>query len=176
MEHITTKDATKIVQKYDNLFATITAHHLLLTLDDVVGGYMNPHLFCKPIAKRYEDRDALVELAVSGHHKIMFGSDSAPHPTSDKECCGCAAGVFTAPIALQLLAELFVKDDINIDKYERNLQKFISSNAVEIYGISPPKKTIVLENKDFVVPVAYTNGSFVVTPMKSGKTLKWRIK
>ena len=30
----------------------------------------------------------------------MFGSDSAPHPKHKKECCGCAAGVFTSPIAL----------------------------------------------------------------------------
>ena len=26
-------------------------HHLLITLDDVAGGMLNPHLFCKPIAK-----------------------------------------------------------------------------------------------------------------------------
>ncbi len=176
MEHITTKAATKIVQKHDNLFATVTAHHLLLTLDDVAGGLLKPHLFCKPIAKRHEDKDALVDMATSGHYKIMFGSDSAPHPTSSKECCGCAAGVFTAPIAIQLMAELFLKDDKNIDQSEQNLQKFMSDNAIEIYGISPPPKSITLENKEFIVPKIYKNKQNEVTPMKSGEILKWRIK
>ena len=37
----------------------------------------------------------------------MFGSDSAPHPKHKKECCGCAAGVFTSPIALQVLIGTF---------------------------------------------------------------------
>jgi dihydroorotase len=176
MEHITTKAATKIVQKYDNLYATITAHHLLLTLDDVVGGYMHPHLFCKPIAKRYEDRDALIKLATSGYKKVMFGSDSAPHPTSSKECCGCAAGVFTAPIAIQMMAELFIQDEKNINQNEQNLQKFLGVNAMDIYGISPPNKTIVLQNKEFMVPQVYKNKYHQITPMKSGENLKWRIR
>ena len=107
MEHITTKDAVELVQKYNNLYATITVQHLLITLDDVAGGMLQPHLFCKPIAKRPEDQQALLDIALSGHPKIMFGSDSAPHPKHAKESCGCAAGVFTAPIALQVLTELF---------------------------------------------------------------------
>ena len=135
MEHITTKDAVDILDKYDNLYATITLHHLLITLDDVAGGMLQPHLFCKPIAKRYEDRDALLNVALNGHHKVIFGSDSAPHPKDKKENCGCAAGIFTSPIALQVLAQLF-------DKHNKldNLQKFVSDNACKIYGIEPLKK------------------------------------
>lgn len=45
MEHITTKAAVEMLDKHENLYATITAHHLILTLDDVVGGMMKPHLF-----------------------------------------------------------------------------------------------------------------------------------
>ncbi len=89
---------------------------------------LNPHLFCKPIAKRYEDREALREVALSGHPKVMFGSDSAPHPQDAKEAHFCSAGVFTAPIALQLLTELFLENS-NLD----NLQKFISDNGQNIY-------------------------------------------
>ncbi|MFA6789524.1 MAG: dihydroorotase, partial [Arcobacteraceae bacterium] len=58
MEHITTKAAVDLLDQYENLFATITVQHLLITLDDVAGGMLKPHLFCKPIAKRYEDREA----------------------------------------------------------------------------------------------------------------------
>ncbi len=166
MEHITTAASVEALDRFDNLYATITLHHLLITLDDVAGGMLQPHLFCKPIAKRYEDRDALLEVALNAHPKVMFGSDSAPHPQHAKECCGCAAGVFTAPIALQALAELF-------DKHDRldNLQDFVNTNACKIYNITPPKKTVALEKKPFKVPEKY--GS--VIPMFAGEEIGWSV-
>jgi len=170
MEHITTKDAVKMVQKYDNLYATITVQHLLITLDDVAGGMLQPHLFCKPIAKRYEDREALVKIATSGNEKVMFGSDSAPHPKSMKENCGCAAGVFTAPISLQVLTQLFEKNNA-LDK----LQRFISDNACKIYNINPFKKSITLEKKDFIIPNSYDTQNETVVPMFAGQTLSWSV-
>ncbi len=171
MEHITTKDAVDMVQKYDNLYATITVQHLLITLDDVAGGMLKPHLFCKPIAKRYEDRDALLNIALSGNPKIMFGSDSAPHPKHAKENCGCAAGVFSAPIALQVLTELFDKHD----KLE-NLQAFISDNAQKIYNFKTSLKKITLIQKDFTVPDSYVLDNENVVPMYAGETIKWSIQ
>jgi len=171
MEHITTKDAVDMLDKYDNLHATITLHHLLITLDDVAGGMLQPHLFCKPIAKRYEDRDALVKVALSGHPKVMFGSDSAPHPQHAKENCGCAAGVFTAPIAIQVLTQLFDENNsIN------NLSKFITQNACNIYNMQPLNKKIILEKTDFIVPTIYDNGKEKVVPMYAGETIAWSIK
>ncbi len=167
MEHITTKAAVDMLDKYPNLYATITVHHLLLTLDDVVGGMMMPHHFCKPIAKRPEDLDALLSVALEAHPKVMFGSDSAPHPKSKKEASGCAAGVFTAPIALQLLCEIFEQ----FDKLD-NLQAFVSDNAQSIYGICPEFKEVTLEKRPFVVPETYSN----VVPMYAGKTLNWAIE
>ncbi|MCK5109940.1 MAG: dihydroorotase [Arcobacteraceae bacterium] len=170
MEHITTKDAVDMVQKYDNLYATITVQHLLITLDDVAGGMLQPHLFCKPIAKRYEDREALVKIATSGNAKIMFGSDSAPHPKHAKENCGCAAGVFTSPIALQVLTQLFDENG----KLE-NLQKFVSDNAQAIYEFTPNKKEIRLEKRNFKVPMNYNTSKEIVVPMYAGQTLTWSI-
>lgn len=166
MEHITTKEAVQTVQKYDNLYATITLHHLYITLDDVAGGMLKPHLFCKPIAKKPVDKEALLELALSADKKVMFGSDSAPHPKDKKESCGCAAGVFTAPIALQALAQLFEKNNCL-----ENLQAFVSDNAQKIYGVKPLQKTITLEKKPFTVPANY-NG---VVPMFAGETLEWSV-
>ncbi len=167
MEHITTKEAVAMLDKYPNIYATITVHHLLLTLNDVVGGMMQPHLFCKPIAKRPEDLDALLSVALEAHPKVMFGSDSAPHPKHKKEACGCAAGVFTAPIALQLLCEIFDQ----FDKLD-NLQAFVSDNAQSIYGICPEFKEVTLENRPFVVPDDYSN----VVPMYAGETINWAIE
>ncbi len=167
MEHITTRESVEALEKFDNLYATITLHHLLITLDDVAGGMLRPHLFCKPIAKRPHDKDALLNVALKGHPKVMFGSDSAPHPKEAKEACGCAAGVFTAPIALQVLAELFEKHDA-LDK----LPDFISSNAHRIYGVTPPKKEIVLEKTPFLVPDDYQG----VVPMYAGEEIAYSLK
>ena len=170
MEHITTKDAVELLDRYSNLYATVTLHHLLITLDDVAGGMLDPHLFCKPIAKRPEDRNALLNAALKAHPKLMFGSDSAPHPKHKKECCGCAAGVFTSPIALQVLVELFEKYD-SLD----NLNDFVSNNAKKIYGLNIKDKTIKLVKKDFIVPAIYEYKDEKVVPMYAGKTLSWSI-
>ena len=167
MEHITTAAATKALLEHKNLYATITLHHLYITLDDLAGGKLQPHLFCKPIAKRPEDREALLNLALNAHPKVMFGSDSAPHPKSAKEAPGCAAGVFTAPIALQALTELFEK----YNKLE-NLQAFVSDNAQKIYKITPPKKEVVLVKKEFRVPKSYGD----VVPFLANQTLRWSIQ
>ncbi|MEY3002503.1 MAG: hypothetical protein RLZZ428_878, partial [Pseudomonadota bacterium] len=168
MEHITTKESVEALDRFENLYATITLHHLIITLDDVAGGMLRPHLFCKPIAKRPEDRDALLKVALEAHPKVMFGSDSAPHPKHAKEACGCAAGVFTAPIALQVLAELFETKKAPLE----NLQAFLSGNAQKIYGITPIEKKVFLEKKPFSVPAEY-NG---VVPMYAGETLAYSIK
>ena len=166
MEHITTADAVSMLDRYENLYATVTLQHLLITLDDVLGGLMNPHLFCKPIAKRPEDKTSLLEAALRAHPKLMFGSDSAPHPTHEKECCGCAAGVFTAPIALPMLAELFHEHNA-IDM----LQTFVSDTARKIYGIEPMKKEIRLQNQTQTIPSHFGN----VTPMNAGCEISWKV-
>ncbi len=167
MEHITTKESVALLDQYENLYATITLHHLLITLDDVAGGMLQPHLFCKPIAKRYEDRDALLHVSLNAHPKVMFGSDSAPHPIHKKECCGCAAGVFTAPIALQALVELFEKHNALA-----SLQAFVSNNAQTIYRYKAPYKEVVLEKMPFTVTHSYAD----VVPMFANQILQWSIK
>jgi len=170
MEHITTKDAVKLLDTYDNLFATVTLHHLLITLDDVAGGMLAPHLFCKPIAKAPEDKTALLNIALKANPKLMFGSDSAPHPKYKKECCACAAGVFTSPIALQVLVELFEKYDA-LDK----LNDFVSNNAKKIYNLNLKPKTINLVKKDFIVPKEYKYKDEIVVPMYAKQTLTWSL-
>ena len=166
MEHITTAGAVALLDKYENIYATVTLHHLIITLDDLAGGLLRPHLFCKPIAKRPEDREALLNAAIKAHPKLMFGSDSAPHPIDKKEACGCAAGIFTAPIALQALVDLFEQHNA-LDR----LQAFVSDNAQKIYGITPPPKSITLEPTSFKVPEMYGE----VVPMFANQELPWSI-
>jgi dihydroorotase len=166
MEHITTAAAVALLDRFPNLAATVTLHHLLITLDDVAGGLLSPHLFCKPIAKRPEDRAALLEAALQPHPRLMFGSDSAPHPVHRKEAAGCAAGVFTAPVILPLLAELFASHGA-----PGSLQGFVSDNARRIYGITPPEKAVTLDERPWQVPERYGE----VVPFYAGQTLRWQV-
>lgn len=171
MEHITTAAALQLLDEFENLCATVTLQHLIITLDDVAGGALQPHLFCKPIAKRPGDRDALLQAALNAHPRLMFGSDSAPHPRCRKEACGCAAGVFTAPLALPRLAELFATHGA-LD----NLQAFVSDNACRIYGLTPLRKQVTLHDTPMQVPTAYRSYGQQVVPMYAGEQLSWSVK
>jgi len=166
LEHITTAAGIKSVTELpDTVAGTITVHHLLLTLDDVVGGNIQPHHFCKPLAKRPEDLVELVLTATGGNQKFFLGTDSAPHAVTKKECaCGCA-GVFTAPVALSLLASIFEKRQrLNY------LELFTSRFGAEFYGL-PVNSTIVMEKTVWQVPAMYGD----VVPFLAGTTLSWKI-
>jgi dihydroorotase len=96
----------------------------------------------------------------------MFGSDSAPHPREKKESSNGSAGIFSSPVLLQGLVELFDKNGkLNL------LQDFLSENAKEIYGINPPQKRVILKKRDFTVSETY-NG---VVPLFAGETLEWSL-
>jgi dihydroorotase len=163
MEHISTRELVELLDKAPNLYATITLHHLLFTLDDVAGGKLNPHFFCKPILKTPKDRDALQKVVKSEHPKVMFGSDSAPHPLGAK--IRGAAGVFSAPVILPLLA-LFFKGETS------TFQKFISSNARENFKLKLPEKKVKILEERWQVP--YIVGE--VVPLLAGKTLPFRVE
>jgi dihydroorotase len=167
MEHITTAEAVAFLEKYANVSATVTLHHLLITLDDVAGNLLEPDLFCKPIAKTPKDRQCLRQAVFAGHPKLMFGSDSAPHPRHKKECCGCAAGVFSAPVALPLLAQMFEEANC-LDR----LQSFISTIAQQRYGLTPPGRAVKLVRQEWQVPEKYG----AVRPFYAGRTLRWSIR
>ncbi|STQ85454.1 dihydroorotase [Helicobacter muridarum] len=142
IEHLSDRHSLESIHKYPNLFGTITLHHALLTLDDILGNALNPFAFCKPIVKTPKDRDAILEAMLNADSKISFGSDSAPHSIQAKY--QGAAGIFSAPYILESLATIF-------DKYGKldNLQHFISNNAMKIYDLSLPfTKTITLQKQD----------------------------
>lgn len=167
IEHMSDARSLELLERVENLYGTITLHHLLYTLDDVVGGALNPHLFCKPLIKLPRDREALRRAAFGAHAKVSFGSDSAPHPRSAKESSKGAAGIFSAPILLSALTELFEAHGAL-----ENLQAFISDNAHQIYGITPLGKRLTLVKKPFVVAGDYAG--FV--PPEAGKTLAWSVE
>lgn len=168
IEHVSTAHAVDFVfnAPTKNLAATITAHHLLLTLDDVVGGMLSPHNFCKPVAKRPEDREAVLRAATSGSSKFFFGSDSAPHTRDTKEWRAGCAGCFTAPVALPLLTQIFEERGA-IEK----LEPFTSVHGAEFYGLPLNADEITLHRETWMVPESYEN----IVPFWSGRTLPWRV-
>lgn len=165
-EHLSTKAAVDAVLRLpSNVAATITVHHLLHTLDDIVGASLHPHHFCKPLPKRPEDREALRAAAFSGNPKFFFGSDSAPHEKGKKEGpCG-AAGVYSAPVAVPILIEIFERNGA-LDK----LPDFIAGFGADFYGIERAKKCCTYLQKPWTVP-EIVDGA---VPLFAGKSLKWK--
>ena len=166
LEHITTEAAVNLVESLsDNVAATITPHHLVLTIDDVIENFT--HNFCKPIAKMPADRTALLKAATSGNPKFFFGSDSAPHVREKKECnCGCAV-VFNAPIALPLLVQIFEEQGA-LDK----LENFVTNFGISFYNLQDEyTDAVILVKEDWIVPRQY-NG---IVPFMAGKVLHWKI-
>ena len=91
-------------------------------------------------------------------------------PVHAKEACGCAAGVFTAPIALPRLAALFDGHGA-LDR----LQGFVSGHACSLYGLKPPARTVRLQQREMLVPDAYEGHGQKVVPMEAGSVIPWSL-
>ncbi|RDU52287.1 dihydroorotase [Helicobacter sp. MIT 99-10781] len=131
IEHMSDSRSIPTLEKYENLYATLSLHHILLSLDDVLGGGLYADLVCKPMLKRPQDSEALLNLALNAHKKVSFGSDSAPHLRSKKYAPNAPSGIFSAPSLLPVLASVFA-----YHKRLENLQAFVSDNAVRNYDLS----------------------------------------
>ena len=147
-EHATTKEAVAYVMSQDSFMAcTVTAHHLVINRSDMFQGGIRPHLFCLPIAKREEHRQALRAAVTSGDSRFFLGTDTAPHSTRFKEsACGCA-GIFSAPTALEVYAQVFEEEDA-IDK----LEAFASLNGPAFYGEALNQEAVRLVRRPSEAP------------------------
>ena len=172
LEHITTKDAADFVTAAGpNLAATITAHHLVINRNAIFQGGLRPHMYCLPIAKREIHRLALRQAATSGDAKFFLGTDSAPHPIHDKEKdCGCA-GIFTAPVAIEIYTQVFDEENA-LDK----LEAFASLNGPRFYNLPPNEDRVTLRREPMQVPNAITGDAGAVQTFLAGQTIGWRIK
>ena len=171
LEHITTEEAAQYVAASGaNLAATITAHHLVINRNAIFAGGIRPHLYCLPIAKREKHRLALRRAAVSGDPHFFLGTDSAPHAAPTKEtACGCA-GIFTAPCALEIYAEVFEEEGA-LDR----LEAFASLNGPQFYRLPPNETRVTMTREPFTVPERIGAGDSAVVPFRGGDTLRWRL-
>jgi dihydroorotase len=171
LEHITTKEAVSYIEAGGaNLAATITAHHLMINRNAIFAGGIRPHFYCLPIAKREEHRRALRRAATSGNPRFFLGTDSAPHPVSVKEtACGCA-GIFTAPCALEIYAEVFEEEGA-LDR----LEAFAARSGPEFYRLPVNETRVTLRREPFLVPEHIGEGAQALVPFRGGETLRWRL-
>ena len=172
LEHITTADSVDFVSAARaGVAATITPQHLLFDRNDMLVGGIRPHLFCLPVLKRRQHKEALRRAATSGDPKFFIGTDSAPHMVETKEsACGCA-GCYSAHAAIPLYAEVFEEEN-SLDK----LEAFTSHFGADFYGRPRNHETVDLVKADSVAPDSLTFGSSTVVPLRAGELLKWRLE
>ena len=172
LEHITTEDSVNFVaESRPGVAATITPQHLLFDRNDMLVGGIRPHLFCLPVLKRRQHKEALRRAAISGNPKFFIGTDSAPHTVETKESsCGCA-GCYSAHAAIPLYAEVFEEEN-SLDK----LEAFTSHFGADFYRRPRNQETIDLVKVDNLSPESLRFGSSTVVPLRAGELLKWRLE
>jgi dihydroorotase len=171
LEHVTTREGVEYVRA-NGLGGTITVQHLMMDRNDMLVGGMRPHLYCLPVLKRREHREALVAAATGGKACFFLGTDSAPHPRHAKEAACCAAGCFTAPIALPCLAHLFEEAGA-LDR----LEGFASLHGPARYGLAPNEERITLtKGAPWEPPSEVGSGDCSVTVFDPGRPLEWRVE
>jgi dihydroorotase len=171
LEHISTETAVDFINEAsENLAATITPHHLIYNRNQLLAGGIKPHYYCLPILKRKSDQKALQKAAMSGSPKFFAGTDSAPHAISSKEsACGCA-GIFSAPYAVGLYAQIF-------DQFAclERLDAFMGRFGAEFYQLPINKRKLTLTKTPTLIPTVLPFGTEQVVPIAAGEILQWSI-
>lgn len=170
-EHVTTATAVGFVQQApDMVAATVTPQHLLYTIGDLLQG-LKYHLYCLPLLKFEEDREALRRVVTAPDNKKFFaGTDSAPHAEKITEC-GCAAGCYTGGIAPQLYAEAFELSGADVGGAA--FKNFLCLNGPNFYGLDIPEETFILEKvEQEVKPLMIGSDSITPLPLGLNKNAK----
>lgn len=171
LEHITTKNAVDFVNSQNsNVAATITVHHLMYNRNDLLVGGVRPHLYCLPVLKRNIHQQALLNAATSGSQQFFLGTDSAPHEKHLKESdCGCA-GIYSAPAAIELYAEVFESQNA-LDK----LEGFASFFGPDFYGLPRNSQSISLTKTAWTMDQNFRFDDSSVIPIRAGETISWQL-
>ena len=148
LEHVSSREGVDFVRAHaPQVGGSITLYHLMLTRTDWLGYGNRPYMYCMPVIKRREDRDALRKAATSGASNFFLGTDSAPHPVTKKLNVVGAAGLFNSPVAIESYAQVFAEENA-LDR----LEAFSSLNGPKHYRLPPNTETITLERKAWTAP------------------------
>lgn len=170
VEHISDADMVQFVMNADSyVSATVTPHHMEVVETDAD---RDVHLQCMPYPKQMKDVEA-VRFATFSHPRFFYGSDNAPHlrPTKERSTPAPASGVFTAPVELPVLVELFERYNLLV-----KLEAFLSERGAQWNRVPLNTGTITLVREPWVVPdvIDLGDGNEIV-PYKHGQTLDWQL-
>lgn len=178
-EHVTTRTAVDFIkQAGERTAATITPQHLLYTVGHLIQG-LKYHLFCLPVVKFDEDRQALRDaVTAAGNTRFFAGTDSAAHTVKATDC-GCAAGCFTGGIAPQLYAQAFEEAglDLGLSANQDIFRNFLCHNGVRFYEIKRTEQSFTLVKKpQDITPIETDDGPITPLPLGLGQaTIPWSI-
>jgi len=152
IEHISCKETVDFMSRMHEqnrpVAATVTLAHLKHNKNDVRGDLLDPQLIMKPEIQGFADHAAIQQLVYeSCLPNVFFGSDSAPHPASNKGPIKVANGGFTAPVLMPELTRLFLMH-ANRDR----LISFTSHFGADYYDFPRNTSTLVLEEQEWTVP------------------------
>lgn len=181
IEHISTMQGAELLEREgsERLGGSLTPHHLLSDRRDTHRGGLNGHRFWIPPPQSLEHLAALRKLAAKAKtlKHVWLGSDSAPHPLSDKEAGCCKGGVMTVHAGIELYTEVFDKMGA-LDQ----LEAFASLNGPRFFGLEPSQEKITLRRQKWRV-----NGFFsfetmpsdsragLVRAFRHGEEIEWKL-
>jgi dihydroorotase len=170
-EHISTKDAVEfVIDGSETLAATITPQHIMMNRNHLLSGGIKPHNYCLPVLKRSSHQKSVLEAALSGNPKFFLGTDSAPHLKNQKEsACGCA-GVYSAPYAMPMYAQIFEQNNA-LEK----LEPFASFYGADFYKLPRNSAKLKLIKEKTQVSQSIKINDQEVIPYLAGCELDWQI-
>ena len=176
VEHLSTRAGVEFVEANESVRGSITPHHLACDRSDLLANGLRPDLYCKPIINSADDRQALVDAATSGSPRFFLGTDSAPHPATHKHTGQAKPGIFNAPFALPVVAEVFHSAGA-LDR----LEAFTSVNGCKHYGfeVSPDRLSLKRQGPagELAVPDTVTTAEGdVVTIFGTAEARLWSVE
>jgi dihydroorotase len=172
VEHISCEETTNFARiAYESRLRvgfTVTLPHLKHNKNDVRGGDLDPQLIMKPEIQGFSDHRAIMRLVYEDRlPNVFFGSDSAPHPATNKGPVKVVNGGFTAPALMPELKRLF-------DRYASDaaLVNFTHGFGADYYQLTRNTERLLLIRKDSVVPELVGT----VRPYMAGQRLAYEVQ
>ena len=171
LEHVTTADGVEFVRgAREGVAATVTPQHMMLNRNALFAGGLRPHNYCLPVLKAERHREAVLAAATSGSERFFLGTDSAPHTRGSKESsCGCA-GIYSAPLGIEIYAELFEQAGA-LDR----LEAFAAEFGPRFYRLPLNEERIALERRPWQPPAEYPAGDDTLVPFRAGEPVSWSL-
>ncbi len=172
-EHVSDRRSFPLIEQFPNVYAGVAIPHLTLTLNDVIGCAWH---HCLPIPKTRDDRKALLEAVFTGPEgKYFYGTDTAPHTEANKANANPRFGIFSAPVAPAIAADLWS----GYGRISRFLN-FTSRIGRDVYRLPEASREIEIVREDWTVPdPTAERGHDPATTVRSfmaGRTLPFRVR